>query len=142
MPRARMAASVTSVNLESTRSRRLSVRGSMSEARRSGMTVAFLPGLPVRRAGRGWGTGLRGRSGLPVHIQNSSDLVGSSVWVVVHDDGVEAVRESLLGVGLGQPAFDRSGIILPPGDEAPPLLFSRRRADERQHGVRVRLLDR
>src|SRR2546421_4389315 len=123
MPRARMAANVTSVNFESTRSRRLSVRGSINEARRSGMTVAFLPGLPVRRAGRGRGTGLRGPSGLPVRSQDSSDLLGSPVWVVVHDDGVESVGQSLLGVGLGQAAVDGLGVVLAPLDEAPALLL-------------------
>src|SRR5712691_2264464 len=124
-----MAARVTSVNLESTRARRLSVRGSISEARRSAIVVTFRQGL--------WG-----RSGLPVRLQDSSDLTSSLTGVVVHDHGVEAVGGLLLLFGPSEATLDRLGIVLPPLEQPAPLLLPRRGLHEHEHRIRVLLAHR
>src|SRR5690242_1453815 len=124
-----MAASVTSVNFESTRSRRLSVRGSISEARRSAMVVTF-------RQGSG------GRSGLPVRLQDSSDLTSSPISVVVHDHGVEPVGSLFLLFGSSEPSLDRLGIVLPPLEEPAPLLLSGRGLHEHEQRIRILLAHR
>src|SRR5213594_4164814 len=120
-----MAASVTSVNLESTRAMRLSARGSISEARRSAMV---------------WDppAGLRGRSGLPVRLQDSSDLTSSPISVVVHDHGVEAVGGLLLLLGSSEASLERLGIVLPPLEEPAPLLLPRARPGRPPRGARRR----
>src|SRR2546429_2160315 len=121
-----MAASVTSVNLESTRAMRLSARGSISEARRSAMV---------------WDppAGLRGRSDLPVRFQDSSDLTSSPISVVVHDHGVEAVGGLLLLFSSSEASLDRLGIVLPPLEEPAPLLLPRGGLHEHEHRIRVLL---
>ena len=63
----------------------------------------------------------------PARLQDSSDLGGGLTDVVVHDDGVELLAgELLLGLGLGQPALDRLGIV---GAAAPPAGGAVRRGD-------------
>src|SRR5436309_7769566 len=124
-----MAASVTSVNFESTRSMRLSVRGSISEARRSAMVVTF-------RQGSG------GRSGLPAALQDSSDLTSRPISVVVHDHGVEAVGGLLLLLGEREAALDGSRVVLPPIEQPAPLLLPRGCVHEHEHRIRVLLAHR
>src|SRR5436309_1016444 len=124
-----MAASVTSVNFESTRSMRLSVRGSISEARRSAMVVTF-------RQGSG------GRSGLPAKLQDSSDLTSRPISVVVHDHGVEAVGGLLLLLGEREAALDGSRVVLPPIEQPAPLLLPRGCVHEHEHRIRVLLAHR
>src|SRR5215510_3426445 len=123
-----MAASVTSVNLESTRSKRLSVRGSINEARRSAIFE-----------GPSGGSG--GRRFAPVTSQDSSDFGHSPINVVVHDHVVEAVGGGLLGGGPGETPLHDGGVLPAPREQPAALLVPRRRLHEDEHGIRERLLD-
>src|SRR5262245_42065242 len=118
-----MAASVTSVNLESTRSRRLSVRGSINEARRSAIFE-----------GPSGGSG--GRRFAPVTSEDSSDFGHSPINLVVHDHVVEAVGGGLLGGGPGETPLHDGGVLPAParaagGAARPATAPSRRRARHR-----------
>src|SRR3954447_15665053 len=102
--------SVTSVNLESTFAISCSMRGSMSDARRSAMgsddswEEARKSGERNRR---------RRRSGAaPTGLHDSSELVGGPTDVVVHDHRVElGLGDLFLGVGPGQAPLHRLGIV-------------------------------
>src|SRR4051795_11798778 len=96
-----MAARVTSVNFESTRSMSFSMRGSMSEGRRSAIRCSF---GEVRGKSR--------RRRFAAVRQDTSDLGGGPIHVVVHHDGVELCRPDLLLVGgPGEATLDGLGAV-------------------------------
>jgi hypothetical protein len=76
-----------------------------------------------------------------VTIQDSSDLGGGPIDVVVHDHVVEPVGGGLFGVGPGETPLHDGGVVLAPLEQTAPLLLSRRRLHEHEHRVREGLLD-